>query len=98
MIPSFFKKDSFLTGIAIGIILPTLFYGALYGIDVIVFNLLGSHIVAKPEYLYLLSIVANLFPIKYYFVNKKSDKTGRGVLLITFIFGMLYFPFSVYIN
>jgi len=96
MIPSFFKKDNFLTGILIGIILPVLFYGALFGIDAVVFNSFGSHIVAKPQYLYLLSIVANLFPVKYYFVNKKSDKTGRGVLLVTVIFGMLYFPFSAY--
>jgi len=92
MIPSFFKKDSLVTGAIIGIILPVLFYGALYGLDTIVYSSLGSHIVARPQYLYLLSIVANLFPIKYYFVNKKSDGTGRGVLLVTFILGMLYFP------
>lgn len=93
MIPSFLKKDSLFTGVVIGIILPVLFFGALYGIDIIVFMSFGAHIVAKQEYLYLLSIVANLFPIKYYFVNAQSDKTGRGVLLITVIFGILYFPF-----
>ena len=89
---SFFNRDSFLTGIIIGIFLPTLFYLVLFGIDILVFQSFGSNIVAKPQYLYLLSIVANLFPIKYYFVNKKREKTGRGVLLVTFIFGILYFP------
>jgi hypothetical protein len=92
MLPDFFKKDSFFTGLVIGIILPALFYGVLYGIDIIAFNTLNSHIVDKPEYLFLLSIIANLFPIKYYFVNKKNDKTGRGILLVTFVLGMLYFP------
>jgi hypothetical protein len=93
MILSFFKRDSFLTGVVIGIILPTLFYGALNGIDLVAFENFGSHIVTKPQYLYLLSLVTNLFPIKYYFVNKKSEGTGRGILLVTLILGMLYFPF-----
>jgi len=92
MLPSFFKKDSFFTGIVIGILLPVLFYGALYGIDLLVFNSFNSHIVSKPQYLFLLGTLANLFPIKYYFVNKKEDRTGRGVLLVTFILGMIYFP------
>lgn len=92
MLASFFKKDSLFTGIFIGIILPALFYGALYGIDIVVFKSFNTHIVARPQYLYLLSLVANLFPIKYYFVNQKREKTGRGVLLVTFVFGILYFP------
>ena len=92
MIPSFLKKDSMLTGVLIGIALSVLFYALLYFTDVLVFNSLGSHIVSRPQYLYLLSIVINLFPVKYYFVNKKMDKTGRGILLVTCVLGLVYFP------
>lgn len=93
MLPSFFKNDSLITGIIIGIILPLVLYAALFGIDLVAFKSFSSHIVSKPQYLYLLSIVANLFPIKYYFVNKKKEATGRGVLIVTIFLGMLYFPF-----
>lgn len=92
MIFTFLKKDTLLTGILVGIVLPIVFYAVLYFIDVLVFSSLSSHIVARPQYLYLLSTVINLFPIKYYFVNKKMDKTGRGILLVTCVLGLAYFP------
>jgi len=91
MLPAFFKKDSFITGIVIGFLLPSVFFAFLYLIDIGVFRFFNAHIVTLPAYLFLLSIIANLFPIKYYFVNKTNDKTGRGILLVTFIWVLLFF-------
>jgi len=53
----------------------------------------STHMLRKQEYLFLLSIAINLFAIKYYFVNLNYDKTGRGILLVTFALAMLYFLF-----
>ena len=39
----------------------------------------------------LVSVFANLVPIRIYFVNLKFDRTGRGVLLITFILVIAFF-------
>jgi len=39
----------------------------------------------------LVSLFGNLFPIRYYFVNLKFDKTGRGVLLVTFVLVLIFF-------
>lgn len=87
----YFRKDKFLLGIVIGILLPAIFYLFLYALDLVVIELANTHMLAKQQYLYLVSIAVNLFAIKYYFVNLKYDKTGRGILFVTFVFAMLYF-------
>jgi len=86
-----FKRDKFLLGLAIGIIIPAIFYLILYLVDILVLKFAGTHMLARQEYLYLVSIAINLFAIKYYFVNLKYDKTGRGILLVTFLFAIVYF-------
>jgi hypothetical protein len=86
-----FKRDIFWLGIAIGIIFPAFFYVVLYVLDLLVLKLANTHMLAEQKYLYLVSIAINLFAIKYYFVNLKFDKTGRGVLFVTFIFALIYF-------
>ena len=80
----YFQKDQFFLGILLGLVLPAIFYLALYLLDMVVFSIFQTHMLDKQEYLYLLSLAINLLAIKYYFVNLKYDKTGRGILLITF--------------
>jgi len=86
-----FKRDQYGTGIVLGLLLPALLYLLLFCIDLLVLRFFSTHILAKQDYLYLLSIAINLFTIRYYFVNLKYDKTGRGILLVTFIYGLTYF-------
>lgn len=86
-----FIRDNYLLGILLGIILPKVFYLLLYLMDMAVLAVFDVHMLQKQEYLILLSITINLFSIKYYFVNLKYDKTGRGVLLITFVMVLGYF-------
>jgi hypothetical protein len=87
----FFVKDNFGFGILMGALLPLVFLGVLYLIYKTFYLIAGVNILAEESYLYLLSIAANLFAIKYYFVNLKYDKTGRGILVMTFLFGLAYF-------
>lgn len=87
----FLKRDNFVIGIVLGLLLPVIFYLALYLLDLLVVSIFDTHMLAKQEYLFLLSIAINLFAIKYYFVNLKYDKTGRGVLIVTFALTMIYF-------
>lgn len=86
-----FVRDNMGFGILIGAILPSLFLVVLYLVDLLVYSIFETNILAEQSYLYLLSIAVNLFAIKYYFVNLKHEKTGRGILLITFVFGLAYF-------
>ena len=88
-----FKRDQFFAGIIFGVLLPVVFYMVLYLIDLLVLEMFNTHMLRKQEYLFLLSIAINLFAIKYYFVNLNYDKTGRGILLVTFALALLYFLF-----
>jgi len=88
-----FKRDQFIAGIIFGILLPVVFFMVLYLIDLLVLEMFNTHMLRKQEYLFLLSIAINLFAIKYYFVNLNYDKTGRGILIVTFALTLLYFLF-----
>lgn len=94
MIPAFLKKDQLIIGILLGLVLPVLFYGLLWMIDQLVYTTLGSHMVAYTKYLYLLSTLINLYPIRVYLVNLKMEKSGKGVLLVSFLMIILYFLLS----
>jgi hypothetical protein len=91
MISSFFKKDNFLSGLLIGAILPIIFFGIVWSIDVLLFSLFHVHLTRQTHYLYLLSAAINVVPIRYYLVNIKAEKSGIGVLVITVIYILAYF-------
>jgi len=85
------KKDAFLFGLLIGLVLPVVFFMLLYFggkllVDIELFESLHD-----KGTIQLISIFVNLFPIKYYFVNLKYEQSGRGVLLMTFVLALLYF-------
>lgn len=86
-----FVRDSFGFGMLLGLLLPATFLGVLFLLDLVFFSLFETHILAEQSYLYILSMAANLFGIKYYFVNLKYEKTGRGVLIVTFGLALAYF-------
>ncbi|MDT8394310.1 MAG: hypothetical protein RQ761_10720 [Bacteroidales bacterium] len=86
-----FKRNSLWLGIIVGTILPLAVYGLLYALLAIYNNLAGAHPGLNENQLQLISPVVNLFIIRYYFVSLKYDDTGRGVLLVTFIYVIAYF-------
>ena len=78
-------------GILIGILMPLVIYGFLYGILYFYQDLSAASLQFDESLLQLISPVINLFFIRYYFVSKKYDETGRGLLLVTFIYVIAYF-------
>ena len=85
------KKDNFIFGFILGIIFPALLYGIIWITN---FILMEMNVIRFPfdrETHILISSIANLLLVRYYFVNLKYDKTGRGVLIITFISIILFF-------
>jgi hypothetical protein len=85
-----FKKDSYIPGLILGIISPAILYAILYGVDLLFVSYFGKHIVRAPHYLILLSVIPNLFWLRYYMSKKKFTKTGMALLLTTIIFVLLY--------
>ena len=91
MLPGFFKKDSYLTGFALGILLPLIFYGFLWLLDQLLYSITYVHLTRQMHYLYLLSAAINVVPLRYYFVKLKAEKSGVGTLLITGAYILGYF-------
>ncbi len=86
------KKDNWILGIALGILVPLIIYGIIFAamsqwgtID----ENLNIYIV-KESTMQLAGIFANMFTFRYYMVNLKYDKTGRGILLATFAYAGLF--------
>lgn len=90
-LPDFLKKDSFILGIAMGIVLPFVFYFLLLLIDLLFLELFSRHLARSQHLLYLLSVIVNLIPVRYYLVKLKMEKTGLGVLAVTAILILVYF-------
>lgn len=86
-----FNRNSLWFGIIAGTILPLAVYGLLYGLLAVYNSLADAPPDLNENFLQLISPVVNLFLIRYYFVSKKYDDTGRGVLLVTFIYVIAYF-------
>jgi len=91
------KKDNIAFGMLIGVLLPVIIFGLLTLITVIT----GSSTIwsryMETSRMMLLSVFINLVPIRIYFVSWKLDKTGRGILLVTFILMVIYFASIRYI-
>jgi len=85
------KKDSQFLGVLLGLLLPVLLFGLLFILDLIISNLFKIEEILSLELMKLLSIFINVIPIRYYFLKLKYDLTGRGVLLVTFIYVVVYF-------
>lgn len=91
----FLKKDSFWLGIALGVIMPGILYLILHFININVVNHLNNRPYLTESTVQILSLVVNLLAMRYYLINLKADKTGRGILLITFIMGITFFIFNL---
>lgn len=88
------KRDHFVFGIFIGLIIPVMLYALILLINYLLVNAAVTHIYLERKSHILIGIAGNLLPIRYYFVSLKFDKTGRGILLITFILLILFFAFK----
>ncbi len=87
------NKDSWSLGIAVGFILPLLVYGLVLLILIPYGNVEGLIYQPRPKIPVLVAVFANLFPFRYYMVNKKYDRSGRAILLVTFLFALVFFYF-----
>ncbi len=77
------KSDHLLKGILIGLASTAVLYFIIVGI---VGNLSTiPYWLQNTKTPYLLALIPNLLIFRYLMVNKKQDKTGRGVLLVIFL-------------
>jgi cytochrome bd-type quinol oxidase subunit 2 len=89
------RRDSMGLGIIIGILFPGILFGILLTLSTF-FAPEGKDYLIKLPTLILVSVLPNLFTLRYYLIKLKYDRTGRGILLTTFVFAILYF--FIYLN
>ena len=90
-----FRRDSWGMGIFLGAVVPALTFGILYGLIALILVLAGKNPtetlnINVCEKLMLLSVVPSVFIMRYYLLKLKYDYTGRGILLVTFIFALAF--------
>lgn len=89
------RTDTTWMGILLGTLLPAIAFGIFYLIGIGIDNASGKEHVLKPQTLILISIFTNLFSLRYFLIKLKFDRTGRGILLMTFVLTMIYFGFYI---
>ena len=80
-----FKQDSALLGLLIGIFIPIIFYFFQHYVIPIV---MGNPF--SESSMQLFALVFNLPIFRYYIVNLKYEKTAKGILFSTFIYGIVW--------
>lgn len=85
------KKDNIILGILIGVVMPAAFFGILSIIKIFVETGTAWTRPFETNRMMILALAINVIPIRLYFVNYKFEKTGRGVLLATFLLMVAYF-------
>lgn len=86
-----FKKDSYLSGSVIAAVAVALTFGLL--------NLLKMFVFPEAEQLQvmkmlLISLVPPMLMMRYFFTKKQFPKSGRGVLIVIVVVGLLTFVFQ----
>ena len=84
-----FNKDSALFGLLLGFLIPIICY---FIQDNLIPLLIGHSFSDKSMQLF--ALVVNAPVLRYYLINLKYESTGKGILFMTFIYGILW----VYIN
>lgn len=87
------KRDSYILGAILGIIIPLLIYAMFTGIVILAEEQFSKITFQRSPVIEMFSIAGNLIIMRYYFVNLKHDKTGRGILMVTFFLIIAFFAF-----
>lgn len=91
------RRDSFAVGIVLGIVLPLVLFGIIYGIYALICHANPQMLVRNPDLtkdlipkFILLALIPNIFTLRYYLLKLKFDKTGRGILGVTFVWAIVF--------
>jgi len=78
------KKDHLGYGILLGLLVPAIIYAILFTVSPLI------NIELRSSTTELVSIFAALPLFRYFIVNLGAEKTGRGMLLIIFLYAIFF--------
>ena len=99
MIKKILKQDSLILGLVMGSIVPWIIFGILFYL----FEWMGMLFLKipyfiRPSTIMLLAIAINVLVMRYYMVKLRFEKTGKGFLVITFIYIIGFFAYEYLIK
>jgi hypothetical protein len=84
------RRDSLWMGMALGFLIPMI----IFLLEKFILLFLPQEIIAANVFslqrLILISIIPNVFLLRYYLLKLKYDLTGRGILAMTFVIGIIF--------
>jgi hypothetical protein len=86
---AFFEKNHFGFGMALGAVLPLITFMLLFLADEHLMHRGPGAVVVPPNIMAFLSIALNLLPFRYYMIQLRYERTGRGILFSTFMLGFI---------
>lgn len=91
------RRDSYAVGIILGILIPAVLFGIIYGIYALIVHSNPQMLVRNPGLtkdlipkFILLALIPNIFTLRYYLLKLKFDKSGRGILGVTFLWAIVF--------
>jgi hypothetical protein len=90
MMQRWLDKDHFLFGLGLAIVVPTLIFSLLMGLQILSMSVFKFKLPLPTDIVLFLSIAANLLPFRYYMVNRQHEQTGKGILFFTFVVALVY--------
>lgn len=93
----FLRKDTYAMGLVIGIVVPAILFAILFGVLIALVHIKPDMLTNNPTLyktivpkLILISMIPSLFILRHYLLNLKYDKTGRGLIISTFLLGLVF--------
>lgn len=74
-----------------GIVAPWILLGIIYCLDYLLRIILNMPILISSSTMQLIAIVMNVLALRYYLSSLKYEKTGKGILVITFLYIIAFF-------
>ncbi|HPT13746.1 MAG TPA: hypothetical protein PK796_03080 [Bacteroidales bacterium] len=87
------KRDSYILGVILALLIPVLAAFIFLALNHLVADVLHGMKAVNDNGIILLSIGMNLIAMRYYLVKLSMDKTGKAILALTFVMGILFFIF-----
>ena len=92
MIIRFFKRDNLWFGLAIGLVLPVIIFYLFEGINIYSSReLFDKPVIFAKSTSQLIALFFNVLVFRVYMLRWLLDNTGRGILLATFIYALIFF-------
>ena len=85
-----FKKDNFIFGALMGAVIPMVIYLILENFVTITLNTGKTEPRFDQPTMLVLALVGNILPFRQYMQKGHDEKTGKGILLMTFVYAVVY--------